>query len=196
MLTREATLAEGIEGGFAAVYGVLKVLEERGQVRRGYFVAGLGAAQFALPGAVDRLRALRAGQPDPDAGDAAGHPGRGEITVLAATDPAQPYGAALAWPATTAAGRPARAAGAVVLLAGGEPAAYLEKGGHSLLTFPAATADDHWVDALAALVKDGRVRSLEIRTVDGGPASTSPWGGPLRQAGFVEGYKGLVLRGS
>jgi ATP-dependent Lhr-like helicase len=109
VLTREAVLAEGAPGGFAGVYAVLRALEESGKVRRGYFVDGLGAAQFALPGAVDRLRDLRepAGQVD--------------LLVLAAADPAQPYGAALAWPAS--AGRPSRTAGAYLVLAGGQPAA-------------------------------------------------------------------------
>ena len=109
VVTREAVMAEGLVGGFSAVYGVLKVLEERGQVRRGYFVDGLGAAQFAVPGAVDRLRAARE-TPDPiirpdDVPDP---------VVLVSTDPAQPYGAALAWPATV--GRPARTASSLVVL--------------------------------------------------------------------------------
>ena len=102
VLTREAALAEGVEGGFAGVYPVLKALEERGQVRRGYFVAGLGAAQFALPGAVDRLRAAREVGADAERQP----PRRPRTVVLAATDPAQPYGAALPWPES--AGRPAR----------------------------------------------------------------------------------------
>jgi ATP-dependent Lhr-like helicase len=180
LLTREAALAEGVEGGFAAIYGVLKALEERGQVRRGYFVAGLGAAQFALPGAVDRLRAAR--EPDAEAAPLA----------LAATDPAQPYGAALAWPES--AGRPARVAGALVVLVDGEAAAWLDRRGHHLVTF-AAAADGRWIGALVDLVKDGRIRSLELRKFDGGPASDSPWAGDLRAAGFVDGYRGLVLRG-
>ncbi|HVE93162.1 MAG TPA: DEAD/DEAH box helicase, partial [Actinomycetota bacterium] len=119
VLTREAVLAENAPGGFAAVYGVLKALEESGRVRRGYFVAGLGAAQFAMPGAVDRLRGMR-DREKPDAG-------RGEVLVMAATDPAQPYGAALPWPDSP--GRPARAAGAYVVLEGGMPQAILERGG-------------------------------------------------------------------
>ena len=115
VVTREAVLAEGVAGGFAGVYGVLKVLEERGQVRRGYFVDGLGAAQFALPGAVDRLRAAR------DTPDPAIHPESVPAPfVLASTDPAQPYGAALAWPET--AGRPARTATSAVVLAGRDAA--------------------------------------------------------------------------
>ncbi len=179
VLTREAALAEGVEGGFAGVYPVLKLLEERGQVRRGYFVAGLGATQFALPGAVDRLRAHREAEET------------GAI-VLAATDPAQVYGAALAWPPSG--GRPARAAGSMVVLVGGEAVAYLDRGGRSLLTFRPALDDDRWADALAGLVKDERVRSLELHRIDGEPAASSPVAPMLRAAGFVDGYRGLVLR--
>jgi ATP-dependent Lhr-like helicase len=181
VLTREAALAEGIEGGFAAVYPVLKALEERGQVRRGYFVAGLGAAQFALPGAVDRLRAVR-------------EPVEPDLTplVLAATDPAQPYGAVLPWPAS--AGRPSRSAGAFVVLVAGEPVAELERGGKSLATFPGALDHPHWAEGLARLVKDGRLRKLEIARIDGAPAGESPAADHLRQAGFIDGYKGLLLR--
>jgi ATP-dependent Lhr-like helicase len=182
VLTREAALGEGIVGGFAGVYPVLKALEERGTVRRGYFVAGLGAAQFAVPGAVDRLRSAR-------------EPGRteaGDVVVLAATDPAQPYGASLPWPPTD--GRPARAAGALVVLVDGEAAAYLEKGGRSLLTFPAAIVDGRWPDALAAVVRTGRRRSMEVAKIDGAPARESGHAEALRGAGFADGYKGLVLR--
>ena len=181
VLTREAALGEGAEGGFAGVYPVLKALEERGQVRRGYFVAGLGAAQFALPGAVDRLRAEREDADQPP-------------MVLAATDPAQPFGAALPWPDTD--GRPARAAGALVVLAGGEALAYLERGGHRVVRFPAAHDDHRWVDALAALVDRGRFRSLELRTIDGvsvieGPPEVRH---ALEQAGFQQAYKGWTRR--
>ena len=148
VVTRETALGEGTDGGFAGVYPVLKALEERGEVRRGYFVAGLGAAQFALPGAVDRLRAARA----PEADTAP--------VVLAATDPAQPYGAALAWPESL--GRPARAAGAHVVLADGEPVVELERGGRSLVTFPQAETTDAWIDAIISLVKDGRLPSWRL----------------------------------
>jgi ATP-dependent Lhr-like helicase len=175
VLTREAALGEGLEGGFAGVYPVLKALEERGRVRRGYFVAGLGAAQFALPGAVDRLRSYR------EDGD--------RVYVLAATDPAQPYGAALPWPASD--GRPARAAGAHVVLVDGELAAYLERGGHSVITF----GIDGWAAALRELVASGRRRSLEIRKVDGQPVREDEHAmAELQAAGFVDGYKGLVYR--
>ena len=151
VLTREAALGEGIEGGFAGVYPVLKALEERGQVRRGYFVAGLGAAQFALPGAVDRLRSARRARAIAD--DEPTGP-----VVLAATDPAQPYGAALPWP--DSAGRPARAAGAYVVLVDGEPVAFLERGGRSLVTFPAAADHPDWAESLVA-TGEGRPPPLD-----------------------------------
>ena len=185
VLTREAVLAEGVDGGFAAVYPVLKALEERGQVRRGYFVAGLGAAQFALPGAVDRLRAAREIDEEDERETAP--------VVLAATDPAQPFGAAIAWP--DSAGRPARAAGAFVVLVAGEPVAYLERGARSIATFPATAAHPHWADGLAHLVKDARLKKIEITKIDGGPVAESPEAADaLRAAGFIDGYKGLLFR--
>jgi ATP-dependent Lhr-like helicase len=194
VLTREAALGEGIEGGFAGVYPVLKALEERGTVRRGYFVAGLGAAQFALPGAVDRLRSVR----EPRRSDAlGGRDGRGggdrpDVVVLAATDPAQPYGAALGWPPTD--GRPARSAGALVVLVDGEAAVFVDKGGRSMLTFPAGLVDDRWAQALADVVRSGRRRSFEVAKIDGRPSRESPIAEVLRAVGFSDGYKGLVLR--
>ena len=192
VLTREAVLAEGVPGGFTSVYGVLKVLEERGQVRRGYFVTGLGAAQFALPGAVDRLRSVREGPDDP-AGVEVGGDAEPPL-ILATTDPAQPYGAALAWPES--AGRPARAAGSLLVLRAGWPLVWLDRRGHHLVLFPMATVDTSWTDALASLVKDGRLRSLEVRTVDGQPIADSPdVASALRRVGFADGYRGLVLRG-
>ena len=178
VLTREAALGEGAEGGFAGVYPVLKALEDRGQVRRGYFVAGLGGAQFALPGAVDRLRA--------------GRDGDGSVT-LAAADPAQPYGAALGWPETT--GRPSRSAGAYVVLVDGEPAVFCERGAKSLVTFARTLELDFWPEALQALAKDGRVRSLEVARVNGAPIGESPeTAARLKDAGFTDGYKGLTFR--
>ncbi|MGI8663205.1 MAG: Lhr family helicase, partial [Acidimicrobiales bacterium] len=185
VLTREAALGEGVEGGFAGVYPVLKALEERGAVRRGYFVAGLGAAQFAMPGAVDRLRSSRASSDDDS----------GSVFVLAATDPANPFGAAIAWPSPVGAGRPARVAGAHVVVRDGELLAFLERGGHSLVTFPAAAAQVGWAGALRGLVERRRYRSLEIRRVDGVPArEASAVAAELVAAGFQDGYKGLVLR--
>jgi ATP-dependent Lhr-like helicase len=182
VLTREAALAEGAEGGFAGVYPVLKALEDRGHVRRGYFVAGLGAAQFALPGAVDRLRAAR--------------PGDADLLVLAATDPAQPYGAALPWPDSVGAGRAARAAGAFVVIDDGRLVAFLERGAHSLVTFEATARSSGWPAGLKQLVDRQRFRAIEIRKVDGLPVLETTVAGTLKDAGFVDGYKGLVYRAS
>jgi ATP-dependent Lhr-like helicase len=175
VLTREAALAEGVEGGFAGVYPVLKALEESGRVRRGYFVAGLGAAQFALPGAIERLREKRTG---------AAH-----VIALAATDPAQPYGAALQWPESES--RPARTAGAYVILVDGACAAFIERGARTVITF---TDGDEWIEGLVSLQKDGRVRTLTIHRIDGAPAVESDKAAALRASGFVETYRGLTLR--
>ena len=163
-------------------------------MRRGYFVAGLGAAQFAVPGAVDRLRSARDPRPTDALGGRDGRGGndRPDLVVLAATDPAQPYGASLPWPPTD--GRPARSAGALVVLADGEAAVFVEKGGRSLLTFPAAVVDGRWPEALAEVVRTGRRRSFEIAKIDGEPARASTHAELLRSVGFADGYKGLVLR--
>jgi len=190
VLTREAVASEGIVGGFSAVYPVLRALEEAGRVRRGYFVAGLGAAQFALPGAIDRLRSVR---------DSVDDAGRARVHLLAAADPASPYGAALGWPRGDDDDRRAvaRAAGAYVVLVDGVAALFLERGGRSLATFPAA--DEPAVAGLAlralgVLVGDGRFRELLVARVDGLPVAESPWRPALLEAGFVPGYRGLALR--
>ena len=180
VVTRETALGEGTEGGFAGVYPVLKALEERGEARRGYFVAGLGAAQFALPGAVDRLRGARTLEPD------------AAPVVLAATDPAQPYGAALGWPESP--GRPARTAGAHVVLIDGTPAVMVERGGRSLATFEGAESSDAWIEAIIGLVKDGRLRKLEIAKVDGVAIRDTRWAARLEAAGFAPAYKGMLYR--
>ncbi len=191
VLTREAVASEDVAGGFSAVYPILRAMEESGRIRRGYFVAGLGAAQFALPGAVDRLRSMRE-RPDEERGAPVVH-------LLAAADPANPYGAALAWPRRGEADRRPiqRAAGAYVVLVDGVAGLYLERGGHSLQTLPAA--DDEVsagtaFSALRTLVDDGRIRELVVTHVDGEPVSTSKWRPLLEQAGFAAGYRGLVLR--
>ncbi|HWL91779.1 MAG TPA: DEAD/DEAH box helicase, partial [Actinomycetota bacterium] len=184
VVTREAVLAEGVPGGFVGIYPVFKAMEEAGHVRRGYFVAGLGGAQFAHPGAVERLRAFR--HPPQEDGEDSGGP-----VILAAADPAQAYGAALPWPASE--GRPARQAGAYVVLADGAPAAYLERGARTLLTFDAAPS--LWVDALASLVKDGRLKRIQLGRIDGQEASAHPAASDLLSAGFADGYRGLTLRG-
>ena len=179
VLTREAALGEGITGGFAGVYPVLKALEERGDLRRGYFVEGLGAAQFALPGAVDRLRTSAATDFEEDS-----------VLLLAATDTAQPFGASLPWPES--AGRPARAAGAHVVIVNGEAAVYVDRGAKTIVGFPAAHETTLWVDAVKDLARRGLVRSLEISKIDGDPSSDSPLAEALTDHGFVKAYKGLT----
>ncbi|CAN5753259.1 ATP-dependent helicase [soil metagenome] len=194
VVTREAVLAEGVVGGYASVYGVLKVLEERGQVRRGYFVSGLGAAQFALPGAVDRVRQARE--------SAADQIGSGAVVaapvVLAATDPAQPYGATLTWPET--AGRPARTGSAVVVLSDGVPIAWFDRRSHHLVTFPSTHDHPTWADALADLVRTSRMRKVEVRKVDGHSLLESPARADVtaaaKSAGFSDGYRGLQFTSS
>ena len=174
VLTREAALAEGVPGGFAALYPVLRAMEETGHIRRGYFVEGLGGSQFALPGAVDRLRAARQEQQ--------------RAVAMAATDPANPFGVSLPWPASPA-GRPARAAGALVVIGGGVLRLYLERGGHTLLTFGDAEPGD-----LAALASAApRMGKVEIRMVDGLPAAGSPLEAAMRDVGFGISPRGLVL---
>lgn len=188
VLTREAVASEEVSGGFSGVYPVLRAMEEAGKVRRGYFVEGLGAAQFALPGAVDRLRSMRE-VPD----------GRPVAVLLAAADPANPFGAALPWPrASRDDRRPLqRAAGAYVVLVGGQATFYLERGGRSLLSLPAAVDPDAARLALGAvggLVDGGWFRELALTRVDGVAVTGSPWRECLEEAGFVPGYRGHVLR--
>jgi ATP-dependent Lhr-like helicase len=192
VLTREAVASEGTDGGFSAVYPILRAMEEAGRIRRGYFVDGLGAAQFALPGALDRLRAARDDADDPRAAT---------IHVLAAADPANPYGAALAWPRRGDDDRRPfqRAAGAYVVLVDGVAALYLERGGSTLQTLP-ATDDPAVAGAavrgLTTLVGTGRFRELVIRKVDGLPVAEADARPALLDGGFVAGYRGLVLRGA
>jgi len=162
---------------------VLKVLEERGRARRGYFVAGLGAAQFAVPGAIDRLRSERAERPDLDDDPAP--------IVLAATDPAQPYGAALSWPES--AGRPARTATALAIIHRGELVGWFDRASHHLVTFPGSAPEHRWADALATLVHDGVEASVEVRKVNGDPTPADVEA-VLGERGFVAGYRGPVLR--
>ncbi len=188
VVTREAVAAEGIEGGFSAVYPVLGALEEAGRIRRGYFVEGLGAAQFAIPGAIDRLRAVR---------DATDRDRR--VHLLAAADPANPYGAALAWPRRGETDRRPfqRAAGAYVVIVDGEAALYLDRGGSSLQTMPAFDDPEiaaAAVAALRALLADGRVKELVIARVDGVAVAESPHRDAILSGGFVPGYRGLVMR--
>ena len=187
VLTRGALETERVTGGFAAVYRVLRAMEEAGRCRRGYVVEGLGAAQFAVPGAIDRLRAL---------GRADDTPAR-DAVVLAAADPAQPYGAALAWPPITGEvrHRPGRKAGALAVLVDGAPALYVERGGRSLLSFDDdADVLRSAVTALAAAVQDGWLGTLAVQRADGAPALTSVLADQLREAGFRATPRGLRLR--
>ena len=197
IITREQVLAEGIPGGFSAIYAELSQLETLGAARRGYFLEGLGGAQFALPGAVERLRAGAASGAAP--GDDA------PPLVLAAVDPAQPYGAALPWPKRQdddpthpdgrSARRPARVAGAYVVLAGGDPVVYLERGGRALQTL-VAPGDRRVEAALSALVdhvRTGAIKRVGLEKVDGEPAMSSPLGPALLALGFQEGPRRLTL---
>ncbi len=202
VLTRGAVASERIPGGFAAVYPVLRAMEEAGQCRRGYFVEGLGAAQFALPGAVDRMRALadrpRAADPGARASISAER-----AVVLAAADPAQPYGAALPWPdrpgETPSSHRPGRKAGALVVLVDGSLALYVERGGRTLLSW---TEDPELLGpsaaALAAAVRDGALGRLSVERADGLTVGSGIHGSPLAQAleaaGFRPTPRGLRLR--
>jgi ATP-dependent Lhr-like helicase len=181
ILTREAVLAEGLPGGFSGIYPELSQLEVLGVARRGYFVEGLGGAQFALPGAVERLRAA---------------PERDEpAVVLSAVDPAQPFGAALPWPRPAHAPRLARTAGAYVVLHGGEPILYVERGGRAVQTLVAA-GDPRLRAAAEALVSEvsrGRIKRLAVEKVDGEAALTSPLGAMLLELGFQQGPRRLTL---
>ena len=177
VLTREAIRGEGVPGGFAGLYSLLKAMEESGRIRRGYFVAGLGGAQFAVPGAVDRLRAFREPPMEP------------EVVVLAATDPANAFGIALPWPVKG----PQRAAGAYVVLVDGLPSAYLEKGGRSVVAL--RPFDGEWerpvIRALTEVVgpeddRRARFRKLVLETY---PPELKQL---LVEAGFVPTPKGLA----
>jgi ATP-dependent Lhr-like helicase len=184
IVTRDSVRAEGIPGGYGAVYSELRALETLGLCRRGYFVEGLGGAQFALGGAVERLRELR-----PQEGE------QPEALVLAAADPAQPYGAALPWP-TRADGRAARVAGAYVVLLGGEAALFVERGGRTLV--PLREPDEGWLRpvlaALVAHVRRTRRKRLAVERFDGEPVGESSIMPLLVEAGFAAGPRRAVLR--
>ncbi len=214
VLTREQVLAEGVAGGFTSVYGALSELETLGVCRRGYFVEGLGGAQFALPGAVERLRA---GRSEP----------AGQALVLAAVDPAQPLGAALPWPRRDGqTRRPARVAGAYVVFVDAQPVLYLERGGRGIVTLcsedaqtgagaggPVGIGEEHgWaavgrpdptleagplivgLRALAEAVRAGRVDAVGLERVDGEPAIGSRLEPALVELGFRQGPRRLTLR--
>ncbi|QGX08274.1 ATP-dependent helicase [Janibacter melonis] len=184
VLTRGAVQSESVPGGFAAIHRVLSAAEEAGQVRRGYFVEGLGGSQFALPGAVDQVRSAS---------------GRGQTWVLAATDPANPYGAALPWPPSEREGshQPGRKAGALVVLVDGRLVLYVERGGRTLLSWtddpePLAAA----ARGLAGAVTKGALGRLTVQKADGQQllGSDHPLGQALEDAGFTATPRGLRLR--
>jgi ATP-dependent helicase Lhr and Lhr-like helicase len=180
IVTRDGVRAEGIPGGYAPVYRELRRLEILGTCRRGYFVEGLGGAQFALPGAVERLRE---------------RPAEETALVLAAADPAQPYGAALPWPKRAGA-RAARVAGGYVVLLSGEPALFVDRGGRSLV--PLREPEDQWLrTALAALVENMprmRLKRLAVERFDGVAVAETEIMPLLTEAGFVAGPRRAVLR--
>ena len=193
VFTRSMATRELAAGGFAALYPVLKAMEEAGRARRGYFVEGLGGAQFAWGGADDLLRT------SPTDGPAA-------TLVLAATDPANAYGAALPWPATknedaeSDSNRPQRAAGALVVLADGKLLGYVGKTGTKLTTFLSADEPDRTQQKkqlIAALVERAKARdSVLLEQIDGVAPAQSPLGAALLTAGFVAISRGYVHRGA
>jgi ATP-dependent Lhr-like helicase len=215
IVTREQVLAEGIRGGFALLYDSFSQLETLGVCRRGYFIEGLGGAQFALPGAVERLRAARTDAPE---GSDRHTGGRAHTLVIAAADPAQPYGAALPWPSRerrehgeVPGRRPARVAGAHVVIVADEPVLYVERGGRGLVTLaepsagaigsssPGAGVGSESEPLLAALgalaeaVRAGRVGKLALERIDGRPAIASDLVEVLIELGFHSGPRKLTL---
>lgn len=188
VVTRDVAAAEGIAGGFSAVYDVLKALEDAGRIRRGYFVAGVGATQFALPGALDLLRSLR----EP--------PESAEVVLLAATDPANPYGTILPWTSdaarTDAGSRMTRSVGPLVLLVNGALAGYISRGARQVQIVlpedePARTTVARAVAGrLAALARDA---GLLIAEIDGAPAHQHPIVPFLLEAGFHASALGFMV---
>jgi ATP-dependent Lhr-like helicase len=194
VLTREAAASETSSGGFGIVYPVLKALEESGKIRRGYFVAGLGATQFAVPGALDLLRSLRG----PLADDA-----EVEVVMLSATDPASPYGAAIKWPPAPGGRGPTRTVGGSVILVNGALGAYLARGDRMLLTFlpEAEPQRSRTAQAIArALRERSRIpvgedlapRGMLIEEIDGLPPSAHPLAPYLARVGFLSGAMGFT----
>jgi ATP-dependent Lhr-like helicase len=193
IVTRGSVATEGVPGGFALAYKVLSGFEEKGRARRGYIIDGLGAAQFSTSGTVDRVRTFVRTEPRGE------RPGEKLTAVtLAATDPANPYGAALPWPGSDTTGtkhRPGRKAGGLVTMVDGDLVFYLERGGSSLLVF---TEDERLVaDAavsLAGVVRDGRIEKLAVENVNGDFVLGGRLALPLREAGFSETPRGLRIR--
>lgn len=188
VVTRQAVATEPIEQNFSQLYRVLTGWEDHGLVRRGYFVEGLGAAQFALPGAIDALR------------DAPSSESGGDIWVLSVVDPANPYGSVLAWPQvqgpgapSVAGARPSRSAGALVVTEGGRLVLYLERGGHSMLTFSTDQASlERCITALSQQIGERRAPGVAIERINTEPALSNALGPVLEAAGFritPKGYR-------
>ena len=207
VLLREHVAAENVPGGFSAVYDVLKALEESGRIRRGYFVAGLGATQFALPAAVDLLRQLRSAPPEE----------KPEFVQLAATDPANPYGSVLRWPSLPVSDLPVaeedretaprvltRAAYAEVILRNGQLVAWLRRGNPNLLVFlpaeepersKAATGLAHFLCSRGQeRLRGASQQGVLITTINGQPVAAHPMSRFLMDAGFHPGPLGMHLR--
>ncbi|WP_327591175.1 DEAD/DEAH box helicase [Nonomuraea sp. NBC_00507] len=205
VVTRGAVTSERLPGGFTPIYQVLRAYEESGRCRRGYFVEGLGGAQFALPGAVDRMRAMAPGIA-PTGGDGFGQGASGggfggaaggsRAVVLAAADPASPYGAALSWPQHPGdvGHKPGRKAGSLVVLVDGHLVLYVERGGKTLLSFTDGERLQPAVDALALAVRDGALGKLTVERADGASIIESPLAAALEAAGFHPTPRGLRLR--
>jgi ATP-dependent Lhr-like helicase len=198
---RETTHAEGLTGGFSAVYDVLKAMEESGKIRRGYFAADLGATQFAVPAAVDLLRSLRAGSGETRRGDLQ------EMLMLAATDPANPYGALMRWPAGgDAASSLTRSVGARVVLCDGALVAYLRRGNAAVQVWLPEEEPERGrvaqalAEFLVARVREDREEAgagragMLIGTVNGLAVAESTMARALLDAGFVPGAKGFNVR--
>ncbi|OKJ03634.1 DEAD/DEAH box helicase [Streptomyces sp. CB01249] len=193
VVTRGAVQAEGVEGGFSAAYRVLSAFEDNGQARRGYVVEGLGAAQFAMDGAVDRLRAVSTAR---DRTEPGADP---RALVLAAADPANAYGAALPWPEPPdgAGHKPGRKAGSLVVLVDGELTLYMERGGKTLLAWPTDPDDPALraaAGALATAARAGALGTVTVERTNGASSLTSPLGRTLEAAGFLATPRGLRLR--
>ncbi len=190
VVTRGAVQSERAPGGFAATYRVLAAFEETGRCRRGYFVEGLGAAQFGTAGAIDRLRTH---QHESD------RPEKQTALALAATDPANPFGAALPWPQLESGHRPGRKAGAIVAVVDGALTLYVERGGKTLLTF---TEDEellaHGIEALGRVVREGALGRLTVEKADGASIlgeDSDVLRRAMESAGFIATPRGLRLRG-
>jgi ATP-dependent Lhr-like helicase len=186
VLTRETAPSENITGGFSAVYPVLKAMEDAGRIRRGYFVAGLGATQFATGGALEMLRSFRDEPDEP------------ETVMIAVTDPANPYGAIVKWPESRV--PLTRSVGASVVLVNGALAAYVARGEKQIALFlpedePARSVFARAVaKALASLVLSGARRALLITEIDDAPVAKSVVAPMLTEAGFTAGSMGYQMR--